>query len=317
MGSEFSMERREPFTHDTTDLESGEKNQIRKLGDLFGLLGSDPEQNIHTIVRQTCVILDGAYSFYSRVDAKTASLVRCSGYNLPPDFPDKTPASGHICYEATVKSDDRPVVIGDISQTAYQKSDGDVRQYGIKAYLGHPVRCSNNTVRSLAVADTRVRTFNRTHQYLISMLAKALALEEDRLRINAAQRRSKNESLELYKMLRLLADNVPDLLWAKDMQDRYLFANQAMCDKLIKCKHPDDAIGQTDLFFAKRERDRGHQHTFGEICVNSDETIKRKKSAGRFIEEGTGSQPEFGSGCPQGPLLGTSGQPHRHRGLRA
>ncbi len=314
MGSDFSTKRRDALACDATEIESDQKNQIRRLGHLFDLLGTDPRQNIRTIVAQACKILDGACSLYNRLDNKSASLVNWAGYNLPSDFPRQTPASGHICYEATIQGGEQPVVIEDISKTVYQQSDPYVRLCGIRTYLGHPVICSDTVLGSLAVMDTRVRTFSDTHQYLISMLAKALSLEEERLKMDKALHQSRGEYQELYKMMRLLADNVPDLLWAKDLQDRYLFANQAICDKLIKCRHPDNAIGKTDLFFAERERNAGHLHTFGEICVNSDDIVKQNKTAGRFIEEGlvrnqnlildVHKAPFWG---PEGQLIGTVG----------
>lgn len=87
-------------------------------------------------------------------------------------------------------------------------------------------------------------------------------------------------------MMRLAIDNVPDLIWAKDLNDRYLLANQTICDKLLMCERPEAAIGQTDLYFAERERRSGWKHTFGEKCVNSDAVVKSKRSPGRFLEKG-------------------------------
>lgn len=83
-----------------------------------------------------------------------------------------------------------------------------------------------------------------------------------------------------------LMDNVPDLIWAKDMTDQYLFVNQAICRTLLMCDSTDEPMGKTDLYFSKREKEKGFLHTFGEICVNSDQVIKAKKEPGRFIEEG-------------------------------
>jgi len=272
--------------HDSSDRDSMDQSQIRKLGDLFNILGKDPAQNIHLIVRQACEVLDCASSFYNRLDENSAALVCWSGYNLPPGFPTRSPLEGQICYEATINGKHQPVVLADLAKTPYWESDPTVKRFDLKSYLGYPILCDHHVIGSLAVIDTQVRQFDDTDIYLISTLAKALSLEEERLRTNVALNQSENEYQGLYKMLRLMADNVPDLIWAKDMQDCYLFANQAMCDKLIKCKCPDEAIGQTDIFFAQRERDAGHNHTFGEICVNSDDIVKKTKAPGRFLEDG-------------------------------
>ena len=92
------------------------------------------------------------------------------------------------------------------------------------------------------------------------------------------------------KMLRLLADNLPDMLWAKDIEGRYLFANRAICHNLLMAENTSEPLGKTDVFFALRERgqhpDNPNWHTFGELCFNSDEvTIKHLKPM-RFEEYG-------------------------------
>ena len=101
-----------------------------------------------------------------------------------------------------------------------------------------------------------------------------------------ALKQSQNKYYELYSLVRLMADNVPDLIWAKDMDNKFLFANKAICERLLKCDSTEDPIQKTDLFFASRERLTGQRHTFGEICINSDEVVKETKKAGRFLEDG-------------------------------
>ncbi len=87
-------------------------------------------------------------------------------------------------------------------------------------------------------------------------------------------------------LFQMVIDNVPDLIWAKNMENEFIFANQAICDKLLMAKNRSEVIGKKDLFFANRERQAGFDHTFGEICVNSDKIVKDTKTPGRFIEDG-------------------------------
>lgn len=105
-----------------------------------------------------------------------------------------------------------------------------------------------------------------------------------------ALRESERKYKELYRMVRLMADNVPDLIWAKDLENRFIFVNRAMCEKFLHVRNPDEPIGKTDMFFAEREgQKRPNQpdwHTFGEICTNSDATVMRNKNAQRFEEFG-------------------------------
>ena len=94
----------------------------------------------------------------------------------------------------------------------------------------------------------------------------------------------------LDSFFRLLADNNPDLLWAKDLENRYIFANKAICEKLLIAESTMEPLGKTDLYFSERQRqlhpDNPHWHTFGENCVNSDEIVKNSKEHGVFEEFG-------------------------------
>ena len=67
-------------------------------------------------------------------------------------------------------------------------------------------------------------------------------------------------------LLNLLLENSPDLLWAKDLEKKFLFANKKACEMLFNVKDTSEVIGKTDSFFVKRARDlhpdRKDWHTF-------------------------------------------------------
>ncbi len=107
-------------------------------------------------------------------------------------------------------------------------------------------------------------------------------------RIKAQQEREEanQQFLDLYRFLRRISDNIPDPIWAKDHENRYLFANQALCDTILKCSHPKEAIGRNSSEFAAAEIKAGHQHTFGHRCANSDVITLKRGKAGRFFEDG-------------------------------
>ena len=90
-------------------------------------------------------------------------------------------------------------------------------------------------------------------------------------------RQSSERYMSLYSMMRLMCDNVPDLIWAKDLERRFLFVNRAVCEKLLCAKDTEEPVGKTDMFFAQRERsghlDVPNWHTFGEICIDSDAVV--------------------------------------------
>ncbi len=125
----------------------------------------------------------------------------------------------------------------------------------------------------------RTRDLENTNKELTREIERRRQVANDLLK-------REEEYYNLYHLNRRVTNNVPELIWAKDFDGRYILANQAMCDKLLKCSTPEEAIGHKDLHFASLERQNGHKHTFGEICVNSDEITLEKKNAGRFLEDG-------------------------------
>jgi len=109
-------------------------------------------------------------------------------------------------------------------------------------------------------------------------------LAEDRVRDSEIRYRG------LSTMIRLICDNVPDMIWAKDLEKQYIFANKAICRGLLGADDVDEPIGKTDLYFALRERARHADdpswHTFGEICRDTDQITMDAGRPQQFDEYG-------------------------------
>ena len=50
-------------------------------------------------------------------------------------------------------------------------------------------------------------------------------------------------------LLKLITENLPDLLWSKDLKGNYIYANDSTC-KIFLNTLPEDAVGKNDLYFA-------------------------------------------------------------------
>ncbi len=102
--------------------------------------------------------------------------------------------------------------------------------------------------------------------------------------------KSEQKYKQLQKLFRNMADIMPDLLWAKDLNKKYIFANQSICENLLNAKDTDEPIGKDDMYFARRERashpDNPDWHTFGEICRDSDSIVLESGKTGQFDEFG-------------------------------
>ena len=156
------------------------EEKLSQINGLFGLLGTDPKANIDIIVNHTCHLLGGVCCLYNRLDDKEKSLIAWASFNLPPEFDRVDEPSGHICYEATISGKDKPVVIESIEETPYKDTDPNVKKYGLKSYLGYPVILGHKAIGALCIVDTKERVFDETEIHVISTLAKAVSLEEER-----------------------------------------------------------------------------------------------------------------------------------------
>ncbi len=103
-------------------------------------------------------------------------------------------------------------------------------------------------------------------------------------------RESEREHQNLSELLRLMCDNVPDMIWAKDLEKKYIFANRTICKNLLNATDIEETIGKTDIFFAERERkrfpDNPEWHTFGEICRDTDQITMDAGMPRQFDEYG-------------------------------
>ena len=50
------------------------------------------------------------------------------------------------------------------------------------------------------------------------------------------------------ELLNLLTTNLPDMLWAKDLDGKYIYVNQAICSGLLMAKDTHEPIGKGDVF---------------------------------------------------------------------
>jgi diguanylate cyclase (GGDEF)-like protein len=92
------------------------------------------------------------------------------------------------------------------------------------------------------------------------------------------------------ELLKLLTEQLPEMLWVKDKDGKYIYANKAICDNLLMARDVKEPIGKDDVFFAMREREAHKEkpewHTFGELCSNSDQVVIENNRPMRFEEYG-------------------------------
>ena len=134
-----------------------------------------------------------------------------------------------------------------------------------------------------AMGDSLVAQFNEIHK-INTLLEQRVEERTEQLRV------SQQQSLNQAALLRLMCDNVPDMIWAKDLESRFIFSNQAHCAQLLNANDCVEPEGKTHIFFALRERDAHPEnpqwYTFGELGQDSDVITLERGRPSEFEEYG-------------------------------
>ncbi len=124
--------------------------------------------------------------------------------------------------------------------------------------------------------------FSKLDARMQSVIAKCERIEQQL----SEEVKSLTEEVAAYKgMLHSVAETLPDMMWCKDLDGKYVYANQAIIDGLLLDRDP---IGKGDvqLAMAAKARYGDDKHTFGEKCANSDVIVLENGKAQRFLESG-------------------------------
>ena len=83
-------------------------------------------------------------------------------------------------------------------------------------------------------------------------------------------------------------DHLDDMVWAKDLEGKYIVANKSFREKFCYGITWDELQGMTDVELAKKFKKLvgEENHTFGEMCANSDVVVQRSKLPQKFLEDG-------------------------------
>ena len=110
------------------------------------------------------------------------------------------------------------------------------------------------------------------------------AIEDYKKELEAErEKRTKERNLFLSVL-----DHLDDMVWAKDLEGRYIVANKSFREKFCYGITWDELQGMTDVELAKKfKKQVGEEnHTFGELCANSDVVVQRSRLPQKFLEDG-------------------------------
>ena len=146
-------------------------------------------------------------------------------------------------------------------------------------------------IKSILCSILSYRPFTDIHTPLYDSMLQELRVIVDEIKAVKDQLHKDKQMLEeeLIKrdvIIHSMIEHLPDMMWFKYSEGKYLYANKAIRENLLLSTNP---IGQTDVELAKQAKlvwgDR--EHTFGEMCGNSDKDVLANNYVGKeYVESG-------------------------------
>lgn len=103
-------------------------------------------------------------------------------------------------------------------------------------------------------------------------------------------KQSEEKYQQLYNLFRLMADTIPDMIWAKNLKGEYLFANKALVESFLNTNNTEKLIGKTDEDFLRNENDQSSEKplwsSFVNLCAESDQVTLRAMAPMQFEKSG-------------------------------
>lgn len=157
-----------------------------------GLLDSAPEEAFDRITRLVAHLLGTPVSLVSLVDADRQFFK--SAHGLPAGMR-QTPLSHSFCQHVVIAG--APLVVNEATQHAAVRNNPAVREFGIIAYLGVPIRSADGHVLgSLCAVDLKPRQWTKAELGALEDIAEILKSEID-LRREIEERRRAEEQQQL------------------------------------------------------------------------------------------------------------------------
>jgi rsbT co-antagonist protein RsbR len=121
-----------------------------------------------------------------------------------------------------------------------------------------------------------VKNENKTKKQLLSELAELRRRVTELEAAEAERKRAEEELAQERNMLRTLIDNMPDYIYVKDTESRFIVGNVAV-GQVMGVKTPDELIGKTDFDFYPQELAARYYADEQEIFRSGQPIINREE----------------------------------------
>lgn len=206
------------IARDISDRKSSE-DRWTKIHAAFLNFGADPISNIKRLTELCGELLGSDCALYNRLEE--GMLRACGQWNCPSDFIPVDKADGHICYDVINKKRDDVVVLRNLQDTAYAKSDPNVTKYNLQTYIGRAVKTGDSYIGSLCAVYQH--DFEPTEEdcEIMGFIALAIGVEEER-----------KSAEEMSQIAQFSIEHSADPIFWISPDAKILYVNEMTCKSL-------------------------------------------------------------------------------------
>ncbi|MDY0151501.1 MAG: PAS domain S-box protein [Candidatus Cloacimonas sp.] len=274
------------------------------------LLTSDYSTNLAILTKLAGEFLGADCVCYNRLAGDSLQNVCC--WNAPEGFVFPLDPHHTICYDMLTNKPEEYCYVPQLNDSEYADKTGLGSKYKFKTYVGQKVQYADKYQSIVCAFFKKDVLLAFEERKFLEFVALLIGLEESRALMSESYLASQSNYKQLYFLLRLICDNEPDMIWAKDVEGKYLFANKAMCDKLLEAVDTQEPIGKNDLYFTERAR-KHHLNdptwsNNADLCNDTDAKTLKANLPQRFEEFYYVSGEVLQLDVHKAPLLNLEGQ---------
>jgi len=225
--------------------------RLTRINECFLSFVADPIENIRRLTCLAGEIMEAACALYNRLER--GMLCSVGQWHTPPGYKTEDSPDGHICRDVIRQCGEQPLIIRNLADTDYARTDPNVTLYGLQTYIGQAVRCGCLCIGSLCVVYQKDIIPSEEDLKIMGIIASALGVEEERCKAEAAlKKREKDLSLtsqsfeEVNTALKVLLKQRDEDI--QQSEDAILSnVNKLIVPYIERLKHTDLTPGQRNL----------------------------------------------------------------------
>ncbi len=223
------------------------EERLSKINDCFLSFGSESLDNINRLTALCGELLSAKCAIYNRLED---GIIYSRGkWNTHQDYKPAEKVEDNIGYNLIKNNSGKFLVVSNLQQSRYAKTDSNIINYKLQTYVGKAVKFENDYVGSLCALFKDDYTLSKGDNRIMSIIASAISVEEERKGAEEKLEKYREHLEELVKerttelketsiFLETIVDNIPDILGVQDIEHNIIRYNAAGY-KLLNLTHKE------------------------------------------------------------------------------